>query len=352
MLIIINQLIFIYIYIACGLIILQRIIVHGFHLRKLVFVFEGGIYGIKRNIIIIILLVLFVLCSVYIMICLRTHMYNNTEISCDSIPYTSFAVGIYGISDIILSLALNHMFTKRIHVILSCQTNAILRNIASKVSILCIVSIFSNIVFILVSSLISKTLTPYKIYGIDLIFSNFCILCQYKKTRNLYDILCPKKVFVKQTTSDIETATALSIVNSIQKEDIGIIESHSAVIESNNDSKSNNDLEFDIDIDKHPVILPPNVPKLGNKDISDVSRIIDNVPKLVADDSIKTFINTFTKQSESKESESKESESKESESDTETSIEPNIPVSISVSICDQRQIAADLCINAIKKIGL
>ena len=168
--------------------VLQRTVLYIFHFYKLKVTFNDSIYAIKRNLVIIFhVIVLIIFFGYFGMVYIVT--YDDNEL-CRNIEYVKIVVISCIVLDILLSIALTRMFTKRLSNVLSMHMSASMYNVLKKVGILCLVSIISSIIFILIPSIFGAYISPYKIFGFDLVFSNLCLLLQFGKTNKLYEYIC------------------------------------------------------------------------------------------------------------------------------------------------------------------
>ena len=169
--------------------VFNKIMLHAFHLRKLKLSFKGSIYELSE-LCVHIFIGIFGFLFIGYFGAIYAFTYKDETESCKDIKYLYIIPVIYAGIDIIIVTVMTYMFTKRLYGVLSISMSAEMYKVARKVTSLCIISIISNIIFIIVSTLLSKYISSYAIYGFDLISTNMVILLQFHKSNKLYVLLC------------------------------------------------------------------------------------------------------------------------------------------------------------------
>ena len=322
--------------IVCFLLILQRMLIHIFNFLKLNICFEGSIYQIKHYLVILFSIILFLF---FIGYCVFTYITTKNMDECESTKYVSILGIIYGLIYIILSFGITYMFVKRLTGVLSITMDQPMYIIVNKVSTLGITCIISTLIFIILPSIFGFYTSPYKFYGLDLIFSNLTLLLQFHKSNKLYALLCcfnincvrlgntQKQVLMRVTS---KSPTSPTLQTSPSKIFSKAFQKYASDTETKSSQNNNNNTEGKSTKQQTPIneiintdkrinegnesttkdtILIENISELGKSDSNEISStvgdvIIDSLPKFITkysaqklskDDSIASFVSNFGK---------------------------------------------------------
>ena len=168
-----------------GVIILERLFLYGFNAYKLNVSFKDSVFEIKKQTSIIIYCILVFICCAYFVFIFIVRHHQNLNIKIIFI--------IFFIMDILCAFISLKIFAGKINKLLAIQMVDVMRSIVNKLTVLTIICIISSIIFILIPGIFLTEfilIKPYKIFGIDLLINNTCLLLSFGRGNRIYNKLC------------------------------------------------------------------------------------------------------------------------------------------------------------------
>ena len=171
-----------YVNLISGIIVLQRTCIHVCNAYKLDISFNDSIFEVKKYKLILVYLGLSFICCVYFAL---IYIVRYTQINCVIISTTFIG------SDILFSLISLRIFAVKIYKLLAIQMVPAMKFIVNKLTVLTMISTLSSIIFILIPVLLlPDNIKPYKLFCMDLIINNTCLIFSFGNASNLYRKLC------------------------------------------------------------------------------------------------------------------------------------------------------------------
>ena len=179
-----------YINLISGIIILERTCLYIFNTYKLSISFKDSVFEINRHKSIISYGILALICCGYF-ISVYVASYNELTYSCHKNIRIGIILTIFVIIDILCAFISVKIFAVKINKLLAMQMFPEMKFLVYKLSILSIIDIFSSIIFILIPGiLLHEYIKPHKLFCIDLIINNACLILTFGKSNKIYMKLC------------------------------------------------------------------------------------------------------------------------------------------------------------------
>ena len=173
-----------YVNLIFGIFILQRTCIYLFNTYKLKLSFKDSVFEINSYKIGITYCIFGIMCCGYfVIIYITSHNEKNQD--------TSMVLGTFVIIDILCAFISVKIFAIKINKLLAMQMFPEMKFMVYKLMVLCIIDIISSIIFILIPGiLLYEYIKPCKIFCIDLIINNVCLILTFGKSNAIYKKLC------------------------------------------------------------------------------------------------------------------------------------------------------------------